>query len=217
MTPTAGVVYVRRHDTPMSDFSTSSRGSSDSMERSFLKRMFAWKTPQLDSSSHRQLPSLGKNENGNESDTIFIMTPNPACHPLLSKPVARDEIRPRTNPRIIDPPRLKATIKKIEKPEQLEDSLTCDERPTTMTGIEMYKRNLRDREQAAMSAAIDRNYVQEWGFFIKCYSEGRFNVSNPPDPPPRRPEFNRLTAPAPPSERQRLKVSFTFSVLFYGY
>jgi len=56
-----------------------------------------------------------------------------------------------------------------------------------------------------MAAATDCRYVQEWGFFIKCYSEGRFNVSNPPDPPPRRPEFNHLTAPAPPDERQRLK------------
>jgi hypothetical protein len=57
-----------------------------------------------------------------------------------------------------------------------------------------------------MAAATDRRYVQEWGFFIKCYSEGRFNLSNPPDPPPRRPEFNHLIAPLPPNERQRLKV-----------
>ena len=57
-----------------------------------------------------------------------------------------------------------------------------------------------------MAAATDLRYVQEWGFFIKCYAEGRFNLSNPPDPPPRRPEFNHLVAPAPPNERQRLKV-----------
>lgn len=71
---------------------------------------------------------------------------------------------------------------------------------------ELYTRSLRDREQAAMSAAVESKYVQEWGFFIKCYSEGRFNLSNPPDPPPRRPGFDHLTAPVPPNEKQRLEV-----------
>lgn len=71
---------------------------------------------------------------------------------------------------------------------------------------ELYTRSLRDREKAAMSAAVEGKYVQEWGFFIKCYAEGRFNLSNPPDPPPRKSEFDHLAAPIPPNEKQRLEV-----------
>jgi hypothetical protein len=35
--------------------------------------------------------------------------------------------------------------------------------------------------------------------------QGRFNVSNPPDPPPQPPDFNYLVAPVPPDEADRLK------------
>lgn len=83
-------------------------------------------------------------------------------------------------------------------------------RPVTMNSEipphDVYTRNLRDRERVAMSAALEATHVREWGFFIKCYAEGRFNLSNPPDPPPRRPDFVHLVAPAPPEEMERLKV-----------
>lgn len=79
------------------------------------------------------------------------------------------------------------------------------------TGVSLYTKHLREREQTAVLAAVTPRYVQEWGFFIKCYAEGRFNFSNPPDPPPRRPGFDHFSAPAPPSETQRLKVSPSIS------
>ncbi|KAI9681137.1 MAG: hypothetical protein M1817_002419 [Caeruleum heppii] len=65
--------------------------------------------------------------------------------------------------------------------------------------------NLRQRETAALHAASDAKYVQDWGFYMKCYAEGRFNVSNPPEPPPRCFSFSYLTAPTPQDEVRRLE------------
>ena len=79
-----------------------------------------------------------------------------------------------------------------------------------------------------MVAAAENKYIREWGFFLKCYAEvgsfntplhtiacepltyvwqqqGRYNLSTPPDPPPRRAEFTYLPAPAPPNEAERVK------------
>lgn len=74
---------------------------------------------------------------------------------------------------------------------------------------DLYTRSLRDRERIATEAALEAGHVREWGFFIKCYAEGRFNLSNPPDPPPMRPGFRGLPAPKPVGEEERLKVSFS--------
>lgn len=47
-------------------------------------------------------------------------------------------------------------------------------------------------------------------FDIRMPTQGRYNLSTPPDPPPRRPEFTYLPAPAPPNEAERVKtVEFT--------
>lgn len=82
----------------------------------------------------------------------------------------------------------------------------------------------RVRPVAAATAAVEAQmmavggegrFVQEWGFFLKCYAEGRFNMSNPPDPPPRRGGWGYLTAPVPAGEKERLEVCYFF-VCWWG-
>lgn len=218
---TTGLVSVH----PRSAFSElGSSVASRAPDKSFLKRLFNRSKP-------RALPpTIVGNHSAPSStfdfprkmsasgSTVVTMSPSPHTHPLLSKPSARDELRPRTP--LTKYSHLDGTISTggegfihsrrmaltVVKGQLRDDSFSPNfER-------ELYTRCLRDREQAAVSAAVESKYVQEWGFFIKCYSEGRFNLSNPPDPPPRRSGFDHLTAPVPPNEKQRLEVCLQCSL-----
>jgi hypothetical protein len=101
---------------------------------------------------------------------------------LLSKPYARDEFRLRRR-------RHHQTLYDGSGPRKpklrVGSALSTSGGDNNGTAADLYRRSLRDREKLAMAAAMDPRYVQEWGFFIKCYAEGRFNLSNPSDPPPR--------------------------------
>ena len=37
--------------------------------------------------------------------------------------------------------------------------------------LDMYTRNLEERERLAIRAAAEPKYIPEWGFFLKCYLE----------------------------------------------
>ncbi|KAF8541161.1 hypothetical protein BDD12DRAFT_530334 [Trichophaea hybrida] len=200
---TTGVVYLHTSKPSTSSaFSINSDVSEKSIDKSFLRRLFhRSKIRNSDYSSRSGDSSFG-------SADMMVMTPSPHTHPLLSKPYPRDDVlvgRSRPSTLVFSthggtsPCRLSNPA--VTKTSDAGSIYSVN----TSAAADMYRRSLREREKAAMAAATDCKYVQEWGFFIKCYSEGRFNVSNPPDPPPRRPEFNHLTAPAPPDERQRLK------------
>ena len=148
------------------------------------------------------------------------MQPSPHTHPLLSKPFARDELRNKGVLRVSSSHgdlmsmagRHRYTRSRSwrtdadELNEADEETEEWGQRMGGRSKRDSYARNLRTREKTAVEAAMDGRYVSEWGFFIKCYAEGRFNVSNPPDPPPRRPEFVHLAAPVPSDERVRMKV-----------
>ncbi|KAI9885541.1 MAG: hypothetical protein M1823_002680 [Watsoniomyces obsoletus] len=82
-------------------------------------------------------------------------------------------------------------------------SIDSDE--SLMAPAHFYAKELRDREQLAIQVALEPKYVNEWGFFLKCYAEGRFNVSRPPQPPPRKITFQFLPALSPSDEIERLK------------
>ncbi|KAF8417911.1 hypothetical protein BGX38DRAFT_1243089 [Terfezia claveryi] len=60
--------------------------------------------------------------------------------------------------------------------------------------------------QETISSKFSReDGILEWDFFVKCYSEGRFNLSNPPEPPYQRPQLQYFSAPIPIDEAARLK------------
>ena len=220
MGTTGNLLYVTHVVNPsQSAFSLSSTPSlmSDrSLDKSFLKRMIARGKARFS----QGIPSGNRGPNATRSappsPVVFGMTPSPHTHPLLSKPSARDELRmgyqqSKRLPRSSSHGDLGSAKGRYSRPRRLalprgsiEDDDFVD--VYNLASPDMYIRNLRSRERVAMDAAVDGRYVSEWGLFIKCYSEGRFNVSNPPDPPPRRPEFNHLAAPVPPNERQRLQV-----------
>ncbi|KAI9847208.1 MAG: hypothetical protein M1837_003072 [Sclerophora amabilis] len=57
--------------------------------------------------------------------------------------------------------------------------------------------------------------INKWGTYLKYYSEGRFNVSNPPVPP-HLGEFQFLRAPIPPNEEGRTKFAKQIGTLYSG-
>ncbi|KAI9819564.1 MAG: hypothetical protein M1827_007014 [Pycnora praestabilis] len=163
------------------------------------------------------------------------MAPSPHTHPLLSRPYAREEQlqgllgvtrqRPSTDGSTLALARQKAGVALAGAGDIFEDYGSSQKSlprsradnqalPTTR---EVYTMNLRQREVIAMKAAADPRHIKDWGFYIKCYSEGRFNISTPPDPPSRKPEFNYLAAPNPPYERERLMAVKHHNVPYPGW
>lgn len=195
-----GVVYVH----PRSAFSASTTSLASTAappDRSFLKRLFNRHRP-------RATPSPASSTSSTTSTAAAAtttsqhtsMAPSPHTHPLLAKPCARDELRPRTP---------------LAKYSHLDGTISAGGE-----GFVHSRRVLAVRERAVTEVGSvgqgqgqgmgmgmgEGRFVQEWGFFIKCYAEGRFNLSNPPDPPPRRAGFEYLVAPTPPGEKARLEV-----------
>ncbi|KAI9702039.1 MAG: hypothetical protein M1836_001383 [Candelina mexicana] len=128
------------------------------------------------------------------SDTLckaaeFVATPSPHTHPLKCKPEPRDDWRPRPCPDVND------TVLRAKVDGGKEKAVTARD---------VYVRNLRKREMMAVRAAAERKHVQEWSFYLKCYSEGRLNLSTPPVPPPRNSQFDYLSAPLSTTEERRL-------------
>lgn len=212
-TMAAGLVSVH----PRSAFSDSgSSVVSRPADKSFLKRLFNRSKPRaptnVSNTAFNSTFDFSRKMSVSSESTIMTMSPSPHTHPLLSKPSARDELRPRTP--LAKYSHLDGTISaggegfvhsRKMAALTLVRSHPADDDFGIISERELYARNLRGREQMAVSAA-EGKYVQEWGFFIKCYAEGRFNLSNPPDPPPRKSEFDHLIAPIPPNEKQRLEV-----------
>ncbi|KAL7271318.1 hypothetical protein RUND412_005939 [Rhizina undulata] len=213
---TTGIIYVQQQ--PPSAFSNSSTSSlpQKPVDKSFLRRFFNRTKSRSATTTDISVPSSPMTLNSSDAQLlsnpkIFTMTPSPHTHPLLTKPSARDEFRPRgplvTYSQITGSTRSDgfANARKMAALALANGDVLDSRLGTACSDGDLYSRNLREREDAAQAAAVEGKYVQEWGFFIKCYGEGRFNVSNPPDPPPRRPGFNHLMAPAPPNESERLK------------
>jgi hypothetical protein len=184
-------------------------------DRSFLKRLFnRSKTRRANAvpTSHSTADLSEKYSYRGEAGGGFALPPSPHTHPLLSKPYARDELRPRSSMLNYHLDGGDGFHRKPARAGRSENGGGGGVAPEGGgrgggAGGDVRARSIRERERAAKAAAVEGRYVQEWGFFIKCYAEGRFNVSNPPDPPPRRPGFNHLTAPLPPNERERLEVN----------
>ena len=111
--------------------------------------------------------------------------PSPCTHPLLNKPEAREEYARGIVP-----------VLKESKKDDLEDSVLTSARKKAMlmtsasspsfrtvvtrsidssgsllSPAQVYTKALRVREATAIEAAADHKYVQEWGFWLKCYSE----------------------------------------------
>ncbi|TGZ80059.1 hypothetical protein EX30DRAFT_372569 [Ascodesmis nigricans] len=230
--------YIYDHQPPPSAFSDGS-SEHEKSTTTFIKRIFSHASrgrsnDDYESQNGRglrfaksmsQLPSQ-------QSPPAFILTPSPNTHPLLAKPRARDEVRPRHKRSFYRQPTPGQTDSVSHARREAERALESRRRESkssygrTSTAVssrghtpcnsdgtqDLYTRNLRGRERIAMDAALTAQYVREWGFFIKCYAEGRFNMSNPPDPPPRRPDYNHLVAPAPPNEKERLQAVKTCNI-----
>ncbi|KAI9824226.1 MAG: hypothetical protein M1832_002033 [Thelocarpon impressellum] len=202
--------------------------ASSSRPDKFLKRLFSRNLKAPEPSADDLL------DPGGGSLSTFRVTPSPHTRPLLSKPVPREEViqfcgeaaantssglAPAGIPVHADTTGSDSVDEKGQgpgggndaSPRNLgaESGLVSSGRARDNTetfappvqGLSAF----RDREKVAMEAASEARYVPEWSLFMKYYVEGRFNISNPPEPPPRGPDFGYLSAPAPLDEAKRLE------------
>jgi hypothetical protein len=194
---TSTVQYVER-----STFSTSSRGSTPSPpadKSHFIRRLFTRGSGGSEKLllPHSPPPAYNEFEFRGQDQTFMgglAMQPSPHTRPLQNKPVARQEtfqsnVRPKLKVRSQEPAAVSdgrqsrdgqvANARRIA--ESYGDGQKRPRTSQTSPGslidggdpAEAYTMSLRERESAAMSAAVEQKYVQEWGFFIKCYSEVR--------------------------------------------
>ncbi len=214
--------------------------------RQLFKHLFTRHSEDSTLGTSAALPIFDQPPQKDENIDHVSTAPSPHTHPLLTRPVARDEaiqghlqvaIAKGVTPRPADAQfaavRRDAEIVRMANTESSPARLRAgsyDIRSRRATARDIYTSVLRDREKTAMTAAAETRYIGEWGFFLKCYAEvrwyckrlgivpgllrttdgdmitqGRYNVSTPPDPPPRRAAFVYLAAPAPPNEVERLK------------
>ncbi|KAI9746143.1 MAG: hypothetical protein M1818_000824 [Claussenomyces sp. TS43310] len=143
----------------------------------------------------------------------FIVTPCPYIRPLENKLSPRIEVSNRM-PRT---PTSYSTITSTFESGQVRRDAIWRQSPISLNEAVkhvddevasqklMQLRDLSYGESVAAAAAYDLSYLRAWNYYIKCYSEGRFNVISPPDPPPRDPKFSFLPAVYPVNEAERLK------------
>jgi hypothetical protein len=116
---------------------------------------------------------------------------NPAIHPLLAKPIAREE-------NFVLLPKGNGSMKRKRDPNSpVRSSIKPKPRDSELSEWSRY---------LASYAEVNLPY-----FAILMLVKGRFNMSNPPEPPSNRPAGN-LKAPIPLNDAERVKVS----ILQYG-
>ncbi|KAI9809073.1 MAG: hypothetical protein M1825_002362 [Sarcosagium campestre] len=153
--------------------------------------------------------------------------PNPYIRPLLSQPQPRDELAhgikvvernkllDSSRPSVFADARRKAreALSQSSRPAIIpapgRDSPNAEVIPwlrsiSDLQKPESYTEVLRSREAQAKEAAAEPKNVPEWGHYIQCYSDGQFNISWPPIPPPRSANFSFLHSPVPLDERKRV-------------
>ncbi|KAI9889138.1 MAG: hypothetical protein M1814_005729 [Vezdaea aestivalis] len=164
-----------------------------------------------------------------------VIGPSPHTHPLLVRPRARDEkmmgslgasqTRPSTAVSHFSQAesRSASRIAMASIPETA-DTKSLPDPPVSerFSDDEDEDEDLSElivghREQIALDCASGKKYVQEWNFFLRCYAEGRFNTSNPPDSPPAHTSFKYLQAPYPPNEGDRLEAVGLININFPDY
>ncbi|KAH0545081.1 hypothetical protein FGG08_000852 [Glutinoglossum americanum] len=204
---------------PTSQISLAASGQQTIDRSRFLKRIFSRQNKSSKNQSALEQSQYGEFDYDHIGSDIPKMGPSPHTHPLLAKPYARDELthhRPhskhceRLSESTIPTARRKGELALASRSVSVKS--TTGESPKSNgsnanNSPESNNSDPGEGETAAVvaNAAIEVKYGQEWDFFIRCYAEGRFNISNPPDPPPRPPNFSYLTAPAPPDEVERLR------------
>lgn len=121
----------------------------------------------------------------NRSGVPFYIPPASCTHPLSNKPQPRDEHCQRLEAAVSQPMGKSSTESLIaaarSKAKMITSALTQPSRlPATRSGGsdvglaipgQAYTKGLRDRERLALEVAAEPRYLQEWGFFLKCYSE----------------------------------------------
>jgi hypothetical protein len=172
---------------------TDTTSSNILSKRNFLGFRFKKSTPNRQSSVKTNA-SYNTNITTNNNDTssnIPRQAHNPAIHPLLAKPVAREENF------VLLPHRNTSTKRKRDPNSPVRTSIKPKPRDD---GLAEWNRYLSSYAEVNTSArSIDRQTCAD--------NQGRFNMSNPPEPPQNRPS-GHLKAPIPTNDKDRVEVRF---------
>ncbi|KAF3919813.1 hypothetical protein ABW20_dc0109628 [Dactylellina cionopaga] len=75
-------------------------------------------------------------------------------------------------------------------------------------------RHRRLLEEMANNCAREPMDRKDWGYWFKAYTDGRYNMSNPPQTPPRDPLLLWIPTPFPADEIERLKALHRYDVSY---
>ncbi|RVD82749.1 uncharacterized protein DFL_007164 [Arthrobotrys flagrans] len=172
--------------------------------------------------------SQGYNDNNSDSgEYVSIWNDSPVVKPLKSQLIPR-EARV-TNTRIpnlkvlAQPPRsatrestassTKSIHEVLDHEEQEKENITVEEKPTksdvsiTRTMEIGHRRLLEEMANYCSREPSDR---KEWGYWFEAYTkaaflQGHYNMSHPPQTPPRKPSLSWIPTPFPADEPERLR------------
>lgn len=155
--------------------------------RHILKHFFTRQSEAYESATTSRSTDSPPLPNDLESVTYVPVGPSPHTHPLLSKPVARDETIQgqlkvaisKGAPASARTPRLNE-VRSDYEPGHVYDPHATSASPcassytdclTSPTSREIYTAVLRERERTAMFSASETRYVREWSLYLKNYAE----------------------------------------------
>ncbi|TAQ85306.1 hypothetical protein B7494_g6363 [Chlorociboria aeruginascens] len=90
----------------------------------------------------------------------------------------------------------------------------CEQQEQPSSGINIDVKQQHQRHFIATMSALDSSSISEWRAYIQNYSEGRFNLIDPPPSPPRAIDFQFLSGIYPVNEEARLSSSKQFDILW---
>ncbi|EPS40908.1 hypothetical protein H072_5201 [Dactylellina haptotyla CBS 200.50] len=172
-------------------------------------------------------PSKTRKHHSSPDEYPTIWNDSPVVNPLRNRPKPREERIPAnwTNmtkklnraqtevagaPGIPRIPKLRVSTPDMRQRTSFPKTRTSDTsaaRASDPSSIE-YTMEIRHRrllEEMANNCARDIEDRKEWGYWFKAYTEGRYNMSNPPQTPPRDPLLLWIPTPFPPNEVERLQ------------
>ncbi|KAF3928335.1 hypothetical protein AA313_de0210063 [Arthrobotrys entomopaga] len=165
-------------------------------------------------------PTHTHKHHSNPDEFPKIWDDSPVVNPLKNRPKPREERMP---PRMVRRANTEQgeSVMPLRIPKLRASTPNLREASTSMeTGVSSthvrngadqtagYKMELKHRrllEEMANNCARELGDRKEWGYWFKAYTDGRYNMSNPPQTPPRDPLLLWIPTPFPADEVDRLQ------------
>ncbi|KAK6541048.1 hypothetical protein TWF694_008426 [Orbilia ellipsospora] len=178
----------------------------------------------LENVSPLDSPTRTRKHHNNPDDFPRIWNDSPVVNPLKNRPRPREERMPssmaiRANTgqteSVVAPrmPKLRASTPDLRQTPRYAEMRTnaramhmiVRNRTDQTAGYKIELKHRRLLEEMANNCARELEDRKEWGYWFKAYTDGRYNMSNPPQTPPRDPLLLWIPTPFPADEVDRLQ------------